>query len=48
MVRSKELRFLPLPVFNLIAQLLDEAIATSQIPKQFLQARMVCVPMQSR
>ena len=41
---GQELRFWPLPVWQLVSQLISEAIDRNQIPKQFLQARMVCIP----
>ena len=39
-----EIKFFPLQVFDLIASFFLHCIETGQIPKQFLQSRMICLP----
>jgi len=45
---SKELKSLPLPCFDLVADIIQEGIQKGQVPAQFLQSRMVCLPKGSK
>ena len=41
---ADEIRYLPLDAFNLVANFFERCVAEGELPSQFFEARMVCIP----
>ena len=41
---ASELKFLPLEVFNLVSSFFLHCLSVGEVPKQFLESRMICIP----
>lgn len=41
---ASELKFLPLEVFNLVSSFFLHCLSVGEVPMQFLESRMICIP----